>query len=438
VLDITRGADDSVYVLGTFSGAVDFDPGPEERVKVARGATDWFVTKFGLRGEYGWTQTFSGDLAFERIAAVGADGVVAVGAYSGVVDFDPGGTERKSMAGGSDWEGFALRLNRHGEFVRVYLLPTTGTASSVVTGVAVDQDGSAFIIGVFSGTVEFNPDGASMKRTASANKDGFVAKLTPTGTTSWTRVLAGSGSVGTGIIRLGSNGELAVAAFFVGAVDLDPGPASQEVSGTTSVFALRMSKEGALSRAWAWTGGTGIKDVRAIGISGDGTTVVAGNFTEGTMDLDPTQGVDLRSPTDPSANSMFIVTLDPAGGYRWGRAFSGAAPQVLSAGAVTNGAFLAAGHFLTTRFEVGRPGVTSFLDRSAGAAFFAQFGLADGKTIAAGNFGSGSMAVMAGAGAGDRFIVTGWFTGTGDFDPGRAVDRLASGAPTAFVWQVSR
>jgi hypothetical protein len=48
------------YIIGSFSGSVDFNPVAGTDIKTSGGFNDVFITRFNADGSYGWTQTFGG------------------------------------------------------------------------------------------------------------------------------------------------------------------------------------------------------------------------------------------------------------------------------------------------------------------------------------------------------------------------------------------
>ncbi|MBN2353694.1 MAG: SBBP repeat-containing protein [Spirochaetales bacterium] len=104
-------ADGNVHLAGGFRETVDFDPGPGIDDKISA-SYNGFLTRINADGTYGWTKTFVGTNNYVRAAAFDADhNIYVTGTFSGTVDFDPGpGTDNKTSLGGSD--AFLVRLNR--------------------------------------------------------------------------------------------------------------------------------------------------------------------------------------------------------------------------------------------------------------------------------------------------------------------------------------
>jgi len=119
----TVDPDGTVLVTGSFSGAVDFDPGSGSRIIASlgsAGATDVFTAKYTTGGGLVWVSRFGeGTSVGERqnrgigIVAFPAGGVLVSGQFFGSPDFDPGtNVFRLTSLGSAD--GFVVLLTSSG------------------------------------------------------------------------------------------------------------------------------------------------------------------------------------------------------------------------------------------------------------------------------------------------------------------------------------
>jgi hypothetical protein len=130
----------------------------------AAGSYAWVYT-FGSTGT---------DVA--RKAAVMADGTVQVGgSFSGTVDFDPGpGTAALTSAGGG-LDVLVLTLDGTGLFVRALGMGDAASLDQV-TDVALDPGGNLLVAGTFGGSVDFDPGPGSTILTSAGGSDAFLWK----------------------------------------------------------------------------------------------------------------------------------------------------------------------------------------------------------------------------------------------------------------------
>ena len=101
----------NVYAAGSFSGAVDFNPGVAVDSRTANGVTDLFVARFRSDGYYGWSRTVGGasnDAAY-TVAPSGSNIIYLTGTLTGQVDLDPtAGIDLHTGVGGTD--AFVIKM----------------------------------------------------------------------------------------------------------------------------------------------------------------------------------------------------------------------------------------------------------------------------------------------------------------------------------------
>jgi len=115
---VAIGADGSLYVTGSFSGTVDFDPTEAEDIRTAEVGTGIYLSCFAPDGTRAWTLTWTTPDGYTHSGwgnrgwalAIDTDGSIFLGGqYSGTIDLDPGdGVAQEQMLTGFD--GFLLKL----------------------------------------------------------------------------------------------------------------------------------------------------------------------------------------------------------------------------------------------------------------------------------------------------------------------------------------
>ncbi|HXU03417.1 MAG TPA: hypothetical protein VN903_20770, partial [Polyangia bacterium] len=104
-------------------------------------------------------------------------------------------------------------------------LPDRGTMPS-----AMAPDGSLFLGGVFSGSVDLDPTAGVDMRTSAAlpnggpSVDGFITKLNPDGSYAWTKTVAGSDYDAVAALAVAADGAVVASGTYTGTIDFDPGP----------------------------------------------------------------------------------------------------------------------------------------------------------------------------------------------------------------------
>ena len=231
--DLEVDASGNVFVSGSFSGIVDFDPSSKTKY-VSSGLNSsapneaGFVLKLDTNGKFGWVSPFVGQFvgttkgySYAQSVALDRSGNIVVGgSYRDSVDFDPGsGTAMLPTNGG----GFITKLNNSGGLVWARALERVGSSSLLsMNGLALDAANSVYATGYFSGTIDLDPSATISTRTSAGGTDVFVVKLTATGSFGWSESFGGTGDDGGSGIAVDTAGDVYLAGYYYGTVDFDP------------------------------------------------------------------------------------------------------------------------------------------------------------------------------------------------------------------------
>ncbi len=448
VADVAVDAAGNVYVTGSFTGSVDFDPGPGSAIMASLGGDDGFVAKYTADHALLWRISLrgTGDELPAAIALDAAGNVLVAGSFDGVPDFDPGtGVATLTSAGGKD--GFVLKLASSGDllWVRRFGGPGEDGLADVVAGLA----DVVYAAGEFAGVASGAPGGHAPLAAQGAEPDGVLLAFNADGSP-----LAGIGIGGTGADRAAAVAILAsgpaVAGSFGGSVDFDPagGVVTRASRGGADVFLASYTPAPSLALSWVAAVG-GLEDDApgegGLAVAPGDQAHLAGRF-RGSVDFDPGAGTVTRQSL--GGEDAFLLALDPQG------AFAGVvAPGGTGADAALRVAVLPGGdRVLTGRF--GAPvafepqtGGTVLVPRGTGGAgdlFVARYA-PSGALVWARRFGdavSGADRTTLGTGlaltAAGEALVGGKFYGNVDTDPGAALKVLASlGGADGFVFRLT-
>jgi hypothetical protein len=165
-----------LYLTGSFSDTVDFDPGAGISNLVSAGNDDIFVSRLDNNGNFVWARRMGGvnlDDSF-GLALDASGNVFTAGSFSDTVDFDPGpGTYNLTSAGNFDI--FVSKLNSSGDFV--WARGVGGPNFDASYGLALDTAGNPYTTGYFEGTADFAPSEGIYNLTSAGDGDIFVLKL---------------------------------------------------------------------------------------------------------------------------------------------------------------------------------------------------------------------------------------------------------------------
>jgi hypothetical protein len=189
VTDLAVAPDGSVVLSGAFTGRVDFNPGAGRKTFTSPDSEfyDGFVLKLNSGGGFVWATQIS-ERFTEIVNGIALDSignVYATGIFSRDIFFVPGDQSSFVQARGRA-DAFVLKLARSTGGIR--WVNTWGdeavdpTDRDAGMDVAVDSADNVYVVGTFSGDVDFDP---SATRTAflfgEGDTDGFLVKYNPSG-----------------------------------------------------------------------------------------------------------------------------------------------------------------------------------------------------------------------------------------------------------------
>jgi hypothetical protein len=188
-----------------------------------------------------------------------------------------------------------------------------GSYPSRGRGVCADENGNAYVVGVFSGTISF---GAS-SLTSTGFADMFVTKYDPVGAVTWVQrgggLLAGDAAAGFRV-AIGSSGHLYVAGQFSGNIQLSSAAGTNGVLSGEGVFLAKYDAAGNL--IWLKQADGEIYP-DALSADSSGNVFLAGDFTG------PTATLGTNVLGNPGTDNGFLAKYDSQGVVFWVRQFGG-------------------------------------------------------------------------------------------------------------------
>lgn len=260
----------------------------------------------------------SGEDAANAITTDAAGNVYVTGKFKATVDFDPGpAVHNLSSFGG--WDIFIIKVDPSGLFQ--WAKQMGGTGDDVANAIAIDINGIIYTTGYFSNTVDFDPGPASFNLVANGSNI-FVSKLTAAGDFIWAKGMGGTSINGTAdegmSIGVDQNGNVFTCGHFWSAnADFDPGPGSFILSsaGNMDLFISKLDPNG--NFLWAKRiGGIAGEEGRSLKLDQGGNVITTGLVGTPVVDFDPGPGV-----FNLTSLNTFILKLDPNGNFLWAKQF---------------------------------------------------------------------------------------------------------------------
>lgn len=308
----------NIYLVGTFIGTADFDPGAGVANLTAQGLPDIFIAKYDPNGNYLWAKKI-GITGYNQGTGIDLDGagnLYVTGFFSGAPDFDPGpGVATRTSLGGYD--AFLAKYDAQGNYV--WAISMGGNRNDQPFGIAVDALGNSYIFGYHnSNSVDFDPGPDAAIQTVVGSTDLFLAKYDANGKYVWAKIIAGTGAEYGLAIALDKLGSIVVTGYLAGTAgaDFDPGPgiATLTAASLNDAFVAKYDTDGNYKWAKNCVQGTGSEQGLGITTDAIGNIYMIGIFTL-TGDFDP--GPGLAPLTSIGGNDAFVVKYDLNGDYAW-------------------------------------------------------------------------------------------------------------------------
>ena len=434
--DVAVDNQNNVYATGMFQGTIDFDPGAGVTNLSSGGGRNIFIQKLNPAGDLIWAKVFPSGSSF-NVTSMTADyqnNVIIAGYFNGTSSFQTVDSTSTISNPTAQSDAFIVKMNAAGQFLwaRSFGSPNDiGMEGDQITSIKTDNIGNIYATGYYYGVADFDPGPATANlNNSSGNSDIFIQKLNPQGNYVWAKRVGGSGYDQATSLEVSQN-NVVITGWFQLAVDFNPGAATNQlVAGaqSTDMFLLFLTTDGDFARVKHFDGPITNKGVEVAATS-TGDFYLTGTYAD-TLDLDPGSGTQL---VYTAGTSYFVVKLNSAGDFIWGKSFSDSgsgyqyptALEVLQQkGVVISGMFTG-----TADFDPGN-GVSN-LTAVGEADVFLLYLNENGNFVWAGSFGNTSpgyndLAWNIATDNTGNIYSTGWYVETVDFDCGAGVEERTS------------
>jgi hypothetical protein len=206
-----------------------------------------------------------------------------------------------------------------------------GTGWDEGTAIKTDQDNNVYTVGLFIGTVDFDPGAGVFNLTSVGEKDAFICKLDAAGNFLWAKHYGDSSAIDQkSSLAIDLSGNLYITNSFLGTADFDPGPGSFPLTcpgSDRAVFIQKLDADG--NFIWAKQIGAPFVPAfptpvhaNAIAVDAGGDLYLTGYF-DGTPDFDPDAASTYTMTSQFNASDAFVCKLDTDGNFVWAKQFTG-------------------------------------------------------------------------------------------------------------------
>ena len=382
----------------------------------------------------------------EGISLDAAGNIYITGSFTDTVDFDPGAGIMNLIANaGALASGniYVLKLDPMGDLIWVKHMESPGSGASFSRGITVDDAANVYITGEFEDSVDFDPGIGTAYLVASAQRDGFIQKLDTDGNLIWVSQLESTEIAVGNALAVNAGGEVFITGRFSGTTDFDPGAATLNLTETgtglhADAFILKLTAMGDL--AWVKQLGDGENGPEVghdIQLDTTGNIYVVGEFQEG-LDLDPGSGT--MNVSSLGASDIFFIKLDAVGNFIWGKQFGGSGLEIcLSLQLDAGGNLYSTGGYQDTVAFSSVSGPDTLISSGNIDQFVLKLTNTGDIlwTSTVGGLGSEYGYSLALHQASSSLYTTGHFQDTVDFDPGMGIDNIIPDGLDGFVQKLS-
>lgn len=221
------------FISGTFSSTADLDPKASVASFTSLGGWEAYLVKLSPAGDFIWGKKLGGtsDEYICDVEYTAEPALIITGRFKLTVDFDPGpGASNYTSVGNEDI--FLAKFDTSGQFDWAVTMGSTGYDQG--QDISIGTDGDIYLIGLFTGNVDFDPGPGTFSLTTGGLTDICVVKYRSTGSFEWAIQTGGTSSDLPGELEWYTGEKLYYNGQYIGLSDFAPGTA---VTSLTSVYA---------------------------------------------------------------------------------------------------------------------------------------------------------------------------------------------------------
>lgn len=298
-----------LFITGTFSTTVDFDPGTAQANLTNMVGTDAFVLKLDALGDFVWVKGILG-LGYDRSTGIGIDNdnnIYVGGYFDDLLDLDPGAPLNTVNAYGYN-DIYLIKLDPQGNFVWGNRIGNSD--NNLLISMDVDHNGNVYGSGYYFGSLDFDPGPNSYVLSDQGYWDGFMFKLNADGEFQWANTIGGTDYAEVRNIRTNAAGQVFITGHFYGTANFNDAGATYNLTSSGAgddAFVASYNASGLM--LWAIKfGGSSNDSGEQLAVDDIGNVYSSGFYLD-IIDLDPQAGIANYSST--GQEEVYIVKHGP-------------------------------------------------------------------------------------------------------------------------------
>jgi hypothetical protein len=260
------------------------------------------------------------------IAFDNAGNVITTGRIDGNITCSLYGGEKFDLTTVGTSDIFIQKLGPEGNHIWTRHCGGTGTAQG--QEVITDASGNIIVMGNFAGTVDFDPGPGTFNLTYIASPwigwATFILKLDANGNFLWAKQTEPvfGGSFGYSMV-MDASGNLITTGYYGGRVDFDPGPGTASHLAGGNLQVFILKLDGSGNFLWVNELGSGNADDYGYSVVTDASgNIYTTGSFQGTVDFDPSKKGTFNM-TAHGYSDIFIQKSGPGGNFLWAKQMGG-------------------------------------------------------------------------------------------------------------------
>lgn len=253
------------------------------------------------------------------------------GGYQSNIDLDIG-AGNYPITGTSGSDAFLAKYNNNGNIL--WGVKFSGTLDSSGYNIGTDANGNVYSVGKFFNTIDFNPGTGIFNLTATPGpysiSDIYLSKLDSNGNFVYAKKIGGLGVKDPSGFKVDSNGDIYLSGYFNKETFFSDTVSLIPTVGQDNIYDMFITKWNSNGNLlWAKQIGSGsiMQRSESMVTDSNGNIYLCGNFHE-TTDFDPsTSGTFFMTPHTLGSTDIFVLKLDNDGNFVWAKNMGGSAPN---------------------------------------------------------------------------------------------------------------
>jgi hypothetical protein len=311
----------NIVIVGSFRGTVNFGGGSLTSVvhPWLGPSKDIFIAKYSSSGVHMWSKSFGSmvdDVGY-AVAIDSNDNILVTGSFRSDVNFGGGFLFSDSLN-----DVFIVKFAPNGAHLWSKNFLTMG--DDVGKGIAVDGSDNVYIVGDFTGQMNFGNGYVASE----GQRDIFFVKLLANGSYQWAKTFGSSGNEYAGDIVADSSNNIVMTASFMGTIDFGGEPLVSIGTSRLDVVVAKYAPSGI--HMWSMRFGDAYDDFGySIAVDSNDNIILTGSFQD---------AVDFGSGLKVSAGErdIFVSKYSPSGANFWSQTFGSSGADIGYSIAVDN------------------------------------------------------------------------------------------------------